>query len=154
MKISNFHGLFFDDKFLSSSTISPSHIFHCSLLQLCGSEFGRETLRIKGIYALLREFDRASSASASLSSSLSLSAGKKRRNSQVAPSVAPINEHHITDNRSYSTGQHVQMDSAVYDAQEMGAADVKCLGETENLTYIDGKNCSTLHAVIGILIED
>ncbi|VDO45122.1 unnamed protein product [Onchocerca flexuosa] len=110
---------------------------------LCGSEVGRKTLRIKGIYALLREFDRASSAEKNYKS--------------------PINENSIMHNHSQSriheqqdlqveSGRNIQKMDAEKEAISMQG--IKFLGETGNLIYIDGKNCSTLHALIGLLIQD
>uniref|UniRef100_A0A1I7VHS3 DUF384 domain-containing protein n=1 Tax=Loa loa TaxID=7209 RepID=A0A1I7VHS3_LOALO len=120
-----------------------------SLYQLGGSEIGRKTLRIKGIYALLREFDRAS---------LALS----KKNSLVTPPMIPVAEDGITNAHSQSVmhdRQDLQVASIVHDNREMTAKttktqDVKFLGETGNLIYIDGQNCSTLHALIGLLIQD
>ncbi|VDK85228.1 unnamed protein product [Litomosoides sigmodontis] len=120
--------------------------------ELCGSEIGRETLRIKGIYALLREFDRASSASVSL----------LRKKSLEESPVITVNEDGITNNQFQSEmhdRQDLQIESAVHDIQKIatGAADMqdkKFLEETGNLIYIDGQNCSTLHALIGLLIQD
>ncbi|MCP9258872.1 hypothetical protein DINM_001866 [Dirofilaria immitis] len=68
-----------------------------SLYQLCRSEIGLKTLRIKGVYALLREFDRAS-----LPSILIL------RNNCI-PS---FNENNITDDHSQSE-MHDQQDLQV-----------------------------------------
>ncbi|KAM3724226.1 Protein HGH1 [Dirofilaria immitis] len=108
-----------------------------SLYQLCRSEIGLKTLRIKGVYALLREFDRAS-----LPSILIL------RNNCI-PS---FNENNITDDHSQSE-MHDQQDLQVgSEGAELQV--VKFLGETENIIYIDGENCSTLRALIGLLIQD
>lgn len=131
---------------LSSSSL-PYKLF----FQLCGSEVGRKTLRIKGIYALLREFDRASADSVSL----------LKKNSLEESLVIPVNENEITNDHSQSEmqdRQNLQVGS-VHNIQEMATSatnmwDVKFLGETGNLTYIDGQNCSTLHALIGLLIQD
>ncbi|VDM11481.1 unnamed protein product [Wuchereria bancrofti] len=122
------------------------------LLQLCGSEIGRETLRIKNIYALLREFDRASSASLSL----------LKKNSMIASPVISNNEDNNTNNHSQSRiddSKDMQVVSAVHNIQEMNAQsgnmqNMGFTGETGNLIYIDGQNCSTLHALIGLLIQD
>ncbi|CAG9539537.1 unnamed protein product [Cercopithifilaria johnstoni] len=122
------------------------------LFQLCGSEVGRKTLRIKGIYALLREFDRASSASVSL----------LKKNSLRELTVTPVNEYDITNNHSQSEmydRQNLQVGSALHNIQERttGATNMqstKFPGETGNLIYIDGQNCSILHALIGLLIQD
>ncbi|EJW80177.1 hypothetical protein WUBG_08914, partial [Wuchereria bancrofti] len=119
---------------------------------LCGSEIGRETLRIKNIYALLREFDRASSASLSL----------LKKNSMIASPVISNNEDNNTNNHSQSRiddSKDMQVVSAVHNIQEMNAQsgnmqNMGFTGETGNLIYIDGQNCSTLHALIGLLIQD
>lgn len=136
--------------------ISLFHFFSFSsqdlfLLQLCGSEIGLKTLRIKGVYALLREFDRASSASKS----------SLKKNSLIASPIITSNENGITDNHSQSGmhDRHLQVGSADHNIQEMttqatNMQDIKFLGETGNLVYIDGQNCSTLHALIGLLIQD
>uniref|UniRef100_A0A0R3S2M7 DUF384 domain-containing protein n=1 Tax=Elaeophora elaphi TaxID=1147741 RepID=A0A0R3S2M7_9BILA len=119
---------------------------------LCGSEVGRKTLRIKGVYSLLREFDRSSLASAAL----------LKKNSLEESPVVLVSEDGITNNHSQSE-MHERLDlkvgSAVHDIQKMvtgvtGVKNIKFFGETGNLIYIDGQNCSTLHALIGLLIQD
>lgn len=55
--------------------------------------------------------------------------------------------------------QDLQIESAVHDIQEIATGatnmeDTTFLGETGKLIYIDGQNCSTLHALIGLLIQD
>ncbi|VBB32315.1 unnamed protein product [Acanthocheilonema viteae] len=120
--------------------------------KLCGSEIGRKTLRIKGIYALLREFDRASSTSISL----------LKKNSLEESRVISVSEDGIINNHSQSEmhdRQDLQVGSAIHDVQEMATSatnmqEIKFVGGTGSLIYIDGQNCSTLHALIGLLIQE
>nr|CRZ23651.1 Bm9373 [Brugia malayi] len=124
------------------------------MLHLCESKVGRETLRIKNIYALLREFDRASSSS--------LLSVKKKEDSMITSPMISNNVDNITNNHSQSgidDSKDMQVVSTVHNIQELSIEcdnmqNMEFMNENENLIYIDGQNCSTLHALIGLLIQD
>ncbi|VDN38738.1 unnamed protein product [Gongylonema pulchrum] len=98
---------------------------------------GREKLRTKGVYALLREFDKASSVSSPVSPS---SQPKEQQNSVLAQADAAISGQHSTPSRP--------------EQRLSNSAPVKCVSENGGFVYIDSQNCSTLHALIGLLIQD
>ncbi|VDN90427.1 unnamed protein product [Brugia pahangi] len=124
------------------------------MLHLCESKVGRETLRIKNVYALLREFDRASSSS--------LLSVKKKEDSMITSPMISNNVDNITNNHSQSgidDSKDMQVVSAIHNIQELSIEcdnmqNMEFMNENENLIYIDGQNCSTLHALIGLLIQD
>lgn len=127
-------------------------------LQLCGSAIGRETLRRKGVYALLREFDKASSTLSSSSVSL-----KEKWNSKVASEAVPCggdSAKNICIHSGVSVGREGKV-KRVGDPQqnvisrEANNAVVNCIGdESGYFVYIDDKNCSTLHSLIKLLIQN
>ncbi|VDN03350.1 unnamed protein product [Thelazia callipaeda] len=126
---------------------------------LCGSKFGLDVLRTKGIYALLREFDRAKTT---LLHSESVTTEVLKSQSSVIKTEKNSAVVDWEQSRCQSAGhQNVdEVKSTADNNREMAFSSsvskygVKLFGKGGNLVYIDGKNCSTLHALIGLLIQD